>query len=98
MLRLKKLTLKQKKFLVKQKMDPEKFLLERTTPESYIFYEKESKRLVEVRRWWNFWRRKLKFYLAASVVNGLNIRLYIKMDLGIDENTVIELRVVAEEG
>lgn len=50
MLRLKKLTLKQKKFLVKQKMDPEKFLLERTTPESYIFYEKESKKLVEVRR------------------------------------------------
>ncbi|MDU2670610.1 MAG: hypothetical protein E7C49_01235 [Clostridium sp.] len=50
MLRLKKLTLKQKKFLVKQKMDLEKFLLERTTPESYIFYEKESKKLVEVRR------------------------------------------------
>lgn len=45
-----KLTLKQKRFLFNQKMDPDNFLIERTTAESYVFYEKKTGKLVEIRR------------------------------------------------
>ncbi|WP_302739074.1 hypothetical protein [uncultured Clostridium sp.] len=46
----KKLTREQKKFLINEGLDPREFLIERETPESYVFYNINTKVL------WNFRR------------------------------------------
>lgn len=47
---LKNLNEEQKKFLMNEGLDPREFLLERVTPESYVFYNIHTKVL------WNFRR------------------------------------------
>lgn len=42
---LKKLTRDQKKFLEKERLNPNDFLIERATPEEYVFYNKHTKAL-----------------------------------------------------
>lgn len=50
MKKLKKLTREQKKFLVKEGLNPNDFLIERATPESYGFYNVHTKILWNLRR------------------------------------------------
>lgn len=47
---LKNLTLEQKKFLMNEGLDPREFLIERVTPESYVFYNINTKVLWDFRR------------------------------------------------
>ena len=47
---LKNLTLEQKKFLMNEGLNPREFLIERETPENYVFYNINTKVL------WNFRR------------------------------------------
>lgn len=50
MKKLKKLTREQKKFLINEGLNPADFLVERATPENFIFYNIHTKVL------WNFYR------------------------------------------
>lgn len=50
MKKLKKLTREQKKFLINEGLNPADFLVERATPENFIFYNTHTKVL------WNFYR------------------------------------------
>lgn len=50
MKQLKKLTREQKKFLMEEGLDPRDFLIERSTPEAFVFYNIHTKVL------WNFRR------------------------------------------
>lgn len=50
MKKLKNLTLRQKKLLESQGLDSNNYLLERTTANDYMFYEKTTGRLVPIRR------------------------------------------------
>lgn len=50
MKKLKKLTREQKKFLINEGLNPADFLVERATPEKFIFYNIHTKVL------WNFYR------------------------------------------
>lgn len=45
MKQLKKLTRDQKKFLEKERLNPNDFLIERATPEEYVFYNKHTEAL-----------------------------------------------------
>lgn len=45
MKKLKKLTRDQKKFLEKERLNPNDFLIERASPELYVFYNKHTKAL-----------------------------------------------------
>ena len=47
---LKKLSREQKKFLMEEGLDPRDFLVERSTPEAFVFYNIHTKVL------WNFRR------------------------------------------
>ncbi|WP_394899420.1 DUF6906 family protein [Clostridium paraputrificum] len=42
MKKLKKLTRDQKKFLKEERLNPDDFLIERATPEEYVFYNKHT--------------------------------------------------------
>ena len=48
MKKLKKPSREQKKFLLANKMDPKEYLVERDTPESYVFYHKPTEILVTI--------------------------------------------------
>ena len=50
MKKLKNLTLRQKKLLESQGLDPNAYLLERTTADDFIFYEKSTGNFVAIRR------------------------------------------------
>lgn len=50
MKKLKNLTLRQKKLLESQGLDPNNYLLERTTADDFIFYEKSTGKLIPIRR------------------------------------------------
>lgn len=50
MKKLKKLTREQKKFLGNNGLNPREFLVERATPESYVFYNINTKVFWELRR------------------------------------------------
>lgn len=50
MKKLKTLTLKQKKFLENEGLDPSNYLLERATAEEYRFYDKSRNVIVGIRR------------------------------------------------
>ncbi|MFR9291539.1 MAG: DUF6906 family protein [Clostridium paraputrificum] len=45
MKKLKKLTRDQKKFLKEERLNPDDFLMERATPEEYVFYNKHTEAL-----------------------------------------------------
>ena len=55
MKKLKKLTRDQKKFLEKEGLDPNNFLIERATPEEYVFYNKLTEALWEYDRVRGVW-------------------------------------------
>lgn len=55
MKKLKKLTRDQKKFLEKEGLDPNNFLIERATPEEYVFYNKLTEALWEYDRVKGVW-------------------------------------------
>lgn len=50
MKKLKKLTREQKAFLANNGLNPREFLIERATPESYVFYNINTKVLWDFRR------------------------------------------------
>lgn len=50
MKKLKKLTREQKKFLIVEGLNPKDFLIERATPDSYVFYNIHTKMLGDMRR------------------------------------------------
>ena len=53
--KLKKLTREQKKFLEKEGVNPNDFLIERATPEEYVFYNKLTEALWEYDRVRGVW-------------------------------------------
>nr|DAJ63201.1 MAG TPA: hypothetical protein [Caudoviricetes sp.]DAV30385.1 MAG TPA: hypothetical protein [Caudoviricetes sp.] len=53
--KLKKLTREQKKFLEKEGVNPNVFLIERATPEEYVFYNKLTEALWEYDRVRGVW-------------------------------------------
>lgn len=55
MKKLKKLTREQKKFLEKEGVNPNDFLIERATPEEYVFYNKLTEALWEYDRVRGVW-------------------------------------------
>lgn len=50
MKKLKLLTLKQKRFLEQEGLDPNNYLLERATPDEYRFFDKTKEVILEIRR------------------------------------------------
>ena len=55
MKKLKKLTRDQKKFLEKERLNPNDFLIERATPEEYVFYNKHTEALWTYDRTMGVW-------------------------------------------
>lgn len=53
--KLKKLTRDQKKFLEKEGLNPNDFLIERATPEEYVFYNKYTEALWTYDRTMGVW-------------------------------------------
>lgn len=52
---LKKLTRDQKEFLEKERLNPNDFLIERATPEEYVFYNKYTEALWTYDRTMGVW-------------------------------------------
>ena len=50
MKKLRNLTLKQKRFLEEQKLNPEEYLSERIAADHYVFYNKNTEKLMIIRR------------------------------------------------
>ena len=55
MKKLKKLTREQKKFLEKERLNPDDFLIERATSEEYVFYNKHTEALWTYNRTMGVW-------------------------------------------
>lgn len=55
MKKLKKLTREQKKFLEKERLNPDDFLIERSTSEEYVFYNKHTEALWTYNRTMGGW-------------------------------------------
>lgn len=71
MKQLKKLTREQKKFLEKERLNPNDFLIERATPEEYVFYNKHTEALWtydRVRGLWLWVKKHLNYYYLTVML------------------------------
>lgn len=71
MKQLKKLTRDQKKFLEKERLNPNDFLIERATPEEYVFYNKHTEALWtydRVRGLWIWVKKHLNYYYLTVML------------------------------
>lgn len=71
MKKLKKLTREQKKFLEKERLNPNDFLIERATPEEYVFYNKHTEALWtydRVRGLWLWVKKHLNYYYLTVML------------------------------
>lgn len=71
MKKLKKLTRDQKKFLEKERLNPNDFLIERATPEEYVFYNKYTEALWTYDRTMGVWlwvKKHLNYYYLTVML------------------------------
>lgn len=71
MKQLKKLTRDQKEFLEKERLNPNDFLIERATPEEYVFYNKHTEALWtydRVRGLWLWVKKHLNYYYLTVML------------------------------
>ena len=71
MKKLKKLTRDQKKFLKEERLNPDDFLIERATPEEYVFYNKHTEVLWtydRVRGLWLWVKKHLNYYYLTVML------------------------------